>query len=61
MVERRGTPMLSVVRYGGTGALAEIGCDYVRAAWWFTWSDGKPIAPVQDAAGVVRLLVRVLD
>jgi hypothetical protein len=53
--------MLSVVRYGGTGALAEIGCDYVRAAWWFTWSDGKPIAPVQDTAEVVRLLVRVLD
>ncbi|TDD37306.1 hypothetical protein E1287_09125 [Actinomadura sp. KC06] len=60
LIERRGVTWVSVVRVGGSGRLVEVGCDYVRAAWWFTWSDGRPIAPVRNVEGVVAVLVREL-
>ncbi|TMR06406.1 hypothetical protein ETD83_04745 [Actinomadura soli] len=60
LIERRGMTWVSVVRIGGSGRLVEVGCDYVRAAWWFTWSDGRPIAPVRNVEGVVAALVREL-
>ncbi|MFI0370162.1 hypothetical protein ACH35V_20020 [Actinomadura sp. 1N219] len=53
LIERRGVTWVSVVRVGGSGRLVEVGCDYVRAAWWFTWSDGRPVAAVWNVEGVV--------
>lgn len=57
MVERRGVAWVSVVRVGASRRMVEVGCDYVRSGWWFTWSDGRPIAPVQNVHGVVARLV----
>ncbi|MFI0485548.1 hypothetical protein [Actinomadura sp. 9N215] len=59
LVEQRGVTWVSVVRVGGS-RLVEVGCDYVRGAWWFTWSDGRPIAPVRNVEGAVGALVREL-
>ncbi|SFN78319.1 MULTISPECIES: hypothetical protein [Actinomadura] len=60
VVERRGVAWVSVVRVGGPRRTVEIGCDYVRSGWWFTWSDGRPIAPVGNVQSVVGRLVREL-
>jgi hypothetical protein len=60
VVERRGVAWVSVARVGETWRMVEIGCDYVRSGWWFTWSDGRPIAPVRNVHGVVARLVREL-
>jgi hypothetical protein len=57
MVERRGMTWVSVVGVGGARRLVEVGCDYVRSAWWFVWDDGRRIAPVSDVQTVVDLLV----
>lgn len=59
VVERRGVSWASVGRVGGT-RFVEVGCDFVWAAWWFTWGDGRPIAPVENVEGVVDVLVRGL-
>ncbi|GAA4237092.1 hypothetical protein GCM10022254_48250 [Actinomadura meridiana] len=59
LVERRGVAWVSVVRVGSR-RLVEVGCDFVRAGWWFTWSDGRPIAPVENVQAVVGVLVREL-
>ncbi|MFI0405151.1 hypothetical protein [Actinomadura sp. 3N508] len=59
LIERRGVSWVSVVRVGGSGRLVEVGCDFVREAWWFTWSDGRPIA--RDVDGVIGALVRELE
>ncbi|WP_412520515.1 hypothetical protein K8Z49_21600 [Actinomadura madurae] len=60
VVERRGVAWVSVVRVGGSRRTVELGCDYVRSGWWFTWSDGRPIAPVGNVQSVVGRLVREL-
>ncbi len=60
VVERDNAPALSVVRHGGTGPPVEVGCDYARVAWWFTWTDGRLIKPVQDIDGAVAVLIREL-
>jgi hypothetical protein len=44
----------------GSRRLVEVGCDFVRAGWWFTWSDGRPIAPVKSIQAVIGVLVREL-
>ncbi|MEO3828463.1 hypothetical protein [Actinomadura sp. B10D3] len=59
-VERRGVAWVSVVRVGEPRRMVEIGCDYVRSGWWFTWSDGRPITPVGNVQSVVGRLVREL-
>lgn len=58
LVERHGVTWVSVVGVGSR-QLVEIGCDYVRSAWWFTW-DGRPIAPARDVSRAVDVLVREL-
>lgn len=60
VVERRGIAWVSVVRVGEPRRMVEIGCDYVRSGWWFTWSDGRPIAPVRTVQSIVARLVREL-
>ncbi|TDB86031.1 hypothetical protein E1264_19260 [Actinomadura sp. KC216] len=60
LIERRGVTWISVARFGGSGRLVLVGCDFVREAWWFTWQDGRPIAPVRDVEGVIAMLVREL-
>lgn len=60
VVERRGVSWISVVRVDAPQRLVEVGCDFVRAEWWFTWSDGRPIGSVRDVGGVVAVLVREL-
>ncbi|TDC81630.1 hypothetical protein [Actinomadura sp. 7K507] len=60
MVERRGVAWVSVVGVGGAGRLVEVGCDYVRSAWWFTWHDGRPIGPARDVHRAVEVLIREL-
>lgn len=59
LVERRGVVWVSVGRVGSR-RLVEVGCDFVRAGWWFTWSDGRPIAPVKSIQAVIGVLVREL-
>ncbi|MFC4053968.1 hypothetical protein ACFOY4_30105 [Actinomadura syzygii] len=60
VVERRGVSWISVVRVGAPQRLVEVGCDFLRAEWWFTWSDGRTIGSVRDVDGVVAVLVREL-
>lgn len=60
MVERRGVTWVSVVGVGGVRRPVEVRCDYVRSAWWFTWDDGRPIAPARDVRHAVDVLVREL-
>ncbi|TDC55050.1 hypothetical protein E1281_14640 [Actinomadura sp. KC345] len=60
MVERRGVTWVSVVGVGGTRRLVEVGCDYGRSTWWFTWSDGRPIVPARDVHRAVDVLIREL-
>ncbi|TDD69800.1 hypothetical protein E1293_35405 [Actinomadura darangshiensis] len=61
IVERRGVAWVSVVRVGASRRMVEVGCDYVRSGWWFTWSDGRPIAPVRNVQSVIAHLVRELN
>ena len=58
VVVRRGVAWVSVV--GPSRAAVEVGCDYVRSGWWFTWADGRLIAPVRDVRAVVARLVGAL-
>ncbi|TDC61539.1 hypothetical protein E1200_28715 [Actinomadura sp. GC306] len=60
MVERRGMTWVSVVGVGGARRLVEVGCDYIRSAWWFTWDDGRPIVPARDVHRAVDVLTREL-
>ncbi|NKZ05784.1 hypothetical protein [Actinomadura latina] len=59
VVERRGVAWVSVV--GRSGRTVEVGCDYLRSGWWFTWADGRLIAPVRDVRDVVDRLARELE
>ena len=56
VVEQRGVAWVSVVLR--SGRTVEVGCDYVRSEWWFTWADGRQIAPVRDIRNFVDRLVR---
>ncbi|MEU8800431.1 hypothetical protein [Spirillospora sp. NPDC048819] len=60
VVERRGVTWVSVVGVGEARRLVEVGCDYVRSAWWFIRDDGRPIAPARDVHHAVDVLVREL-
>lgn len=60
IVERRGVTWVSVIRVGSR-RMVEVGCDYMRSGWWFTWADGRLIGPVWDVERVVGVLVRELD
>ncbi|MFB4305852.1 hypothetical protein [Actinomadura sp. GTD37] len=55
VVVRRGVAWVSVA--GSSQARVEVGCDYLRSGWWFTWADGRLIAPVRDVQCVVDRLV----
>ncbi|MFA1549016.1 hypothetical protein [Actinomadura chokoriensis] len=55
VVVRRGVAWVSVI--GPSQARVEVGCDYVRSGWWFTWADGRLFAPVRDVEGVIARLV----
>ncbi|MBX6767229.1 MAG: hypothetical protein IRY90_08780 [Actinomadura rubrobrunea] len=60
VVERRGFPLLRVVRLG-TARVREVGCDYVRGVWWFVWADtGETIGSADRTDMAARKIAQAL-
>lgn len=62
VVERRGLPVLHVVRFGSAGHAVEIGCNLLEREWWFTWDmTGDAIAPASALYETAHVIARQLE
>ncbi|GAA1780121.1 hypothetical protein [Actinomadura chokoriensis] len=61
IVPRDGTPVLYVINTESPGRFTEIGVDFIRGAWVFTWAPtGDTISAAGDLATAADTIARAL-